>query len=260
MLARRGRRDHGLAEVNARGRRGSVILPRGQLPCGQGSPCHARGPRRPIVDGGAAAHAGCWRCEDLLAQLASARPRRGAAPRWRAARAGASSPGAIPNLSYRLARCCLTAAWVMTSSSAIARVDAGSVNMSRASSGRHRATSTSRSRVVSAGGGLLGLRRRAGGGQRIAEHEPRLADADLVAVSQPPRGPDTLAVDPRPVRGSEVGHAPAGRKPLEHRVQVARRRVVGERDVVLGGLADGRAFRRELEAPAAHARDHLDLR
>ena len=52
----------------------------------------------------------------------------------------------MPNLSNRFARCCLTAACVMKSSSAIARVDAGSVNMSRASSGRHRATSTSRSR------------------------------------------------------------------------------------------------------------------
>ena len=107
---------------------------------------------------------------------------------------------------------------------------------------------------------LLDLGGRAGGGQRIAEHEPGLADPDLVAVSQSARGPDTLAVDPRPVGGSEVGHAPAGREPLEHRVQVARGRVVGDGDVVLGGLADGRAVRLELEAPAAHAGDHLDLR
>ena len=107
---------------------------------------------------------------------------------------------------------------------------------------------------------LLDLSGRPGGGQSVAEHESRLPDADLVAVSQSPRGPDTLAVDPRPVRGSEVSHAPPSSKPLEDRVEVARSRVVGERDIVLGGLADGGAFRDELEAPAAHTRDHLDLR
>ena len=56
-----------------------------------------------------------------------------------------------------------------------------------------------------------------------------------------------------------VTHQPAA-KPLEHRVQAAGRRVVVDGDVVLGGLADRRAVGGELEAPAAHAGDHLDLR
>ena len=132
----------------------------------------------------------------------------------------------------------------MTSSSAIARVDAGSVNMSRASSGRQRATSTSRSRAVSAGGACSTSVAAPAGASGVAEDEPGLADPDLVAVSQPPRGPDTLAVDPRAVGRTEVGHAPASREPLEHGVQAARRGVVVDGDVVLGRLADGRAVRR----------------
>ena len=76
---------------------------------------------------------------------------------------------------------------------------------------------------------LVGLRHRRAGGQRVAEHEPRLADPDLVAVSQSARGPDPLAVDPRAVGGSEVGHAPARREAFEHRVQAAGGRVVVER-------------------------------
>ena len=72
------------------------------------------------------------------------------APRLKASLASRTrrfdSAEGMPNLSNRFARCCLTAACVMKSSSATARVDAGSVNMSRARSGRHRATSTSRSR------------------------------------------------------------------------------------------------------------------
>ena len=76
-------------------------------------------------------------------------PRRSASLASRARR-GPSAPTA--NLSYRFARCCLTAACVMTRSSAIACVEAGSVNMSRSSSGRHSARRTSRSREVRDGG------------------------------------------------------------------------------------------------------------
>jgi hypothetical protein len=43
-------------------------------------------------------------------------------------------------------------------------------------------------------------------------------------------------------------------------VQAAGRRVVVDGDVVLGRLADRRASRGELDALAAHAGDHLDLR
>ena len=236
---------------------------RGALPPGKdrlavGEARAARSPmaaERPGVDAGAVTSPPLLRNYSGRTRAApSARRRRGAAPRWRARRAGARRPGATPNFSYRFARCCLTAAWVMTSSSAIARVDAGSVNMSRASSGRQSATSTSRSRAVSAGGACSTSVAGARGGQRVAEHEPRLADPDLVAVSQSPRGPDTLAVDPRAVGGTEVGHAPASRKPLEHRVQAAGRRVVVDGDVVLGGLADRRAIRRRARGASCERR------
>jgi hypothetical protein len=63
-----------------------------------------------------------------------------------------SSWGAIPNLLNRFVRCCFTAASLIASSVAIARVEAGSVNMSRARTGRQSATRTSRSRVVTLGG------------------------------------------------------------------------------------------------------------
>jgi hypothetical protein len=56
------------------------------------------------------------------------------------------------NLAYRFTRCCFTAASLTTSSAAISRTVAGSVNRSRSSSGRHRTASTSRSRGVSEGG------------------------------------------------------------------------------------------------------------
>jgi hypothetical protein len=77
-------------------------------------------------------------------------PRRIASLANRSRRFASSVPTA--NLSNRFARCCFTAAWLITSSSAIVRVDAGSVNISRAKSGRHSATRTSRSRVVRDGG------------------------------------------------------------------------------------------------------------
>jgi hypothetical protein len=77
-------------------------------------------------------------------------PRRIASFANRSRRFASSVPTA--NLSNKFARCCFTAAWLMTRSSAIARVDAGSVNISRARSGRHSATRTSRSRAVKDGG------------------------------------------------------------------------------------------------------------
>ena len=113
------------------------------------------------------------------------------------------------NLSYRLARCCFTAASLTTSSAAISLMEAGSVNRSRSSSGRHSTTSTSRSRAVSAGGAVLALGPRGAGVGRAAEQQARPPDADLVAVAQPLLGPDALAVQERAVRRAEVGHAPA---------------------------------------------------
>ena len=119
--------------------RGKGNLAPGLLPRGGRCPIIATWPGRP-------------RSSTRARAVARATRRRAAAPRSRASTRRFVSPDATPNLSYRFARCCLTAAWVITSSSAIARVDAGSVNRSRASSGRHSATSTSRSRAVSVGG------------------------------------------------------------------------------------------------------------
>jgi hypothetical protein len=89
----------------------------------------------------------------------------------------------MANLPNRFARCCLTAAWEMTSSSAMVRVDAGSVNMSRARSGRHSATRTSRWRAVRAGGAFFHVGFGLVGSGRVPKQEEGLADADLVVVA-----------------------------------------------------------------------------
>ena len=80
-------------------------------------------------------------------------------------------------------------------------------------------------------------------------------------MSQSLGGPDPLAVDPRAVGGTEVGHAPAGREPFQHRVQVAGRGVVGERRCRSRPRcrsSSGRvsSSKRQLRTPD----DHLDLR
>ena len=92
------------------------------------------------------------------------------------------------------------------------------------------------------------------------EHEPGLADADLVAVLEPVRGPtrspltDVPFDDPR-----SLTHQPA-----ENCSRTACKRlavgVVLERHVVLGCLADRHAAGVQRNPPASHARDHLDLR
>ena len=166
----------------------------------------------------------------------------------------------MPNLSKRLARCCLTAAWVITSSSAIAPRRRGlgehvAVEQ-RAAEGDQDVAFARRQPWRS----VLGLGLGAAGAQGIPEDEAGLAHPDLVTVAQPMRGPDSLAVDPRAVGGAEVGHAPARREPLEDRVEVAGHGIVLESDVVLSRLADGRPVGLEREPPAAGAGHHLDLR
>ena len=81
------------------------------------------------------------------------------APRLMAslARRTRRSPSAgTANLSYKFCRCCLMAASVTKSSSAIWRTDASSGNGSPETKGRHRTTKTSSSRGVSRGGRWAG--------------------------------------------------------------------------------------------------------
>ena len=77
--------------------------------------------------------------------------------------------------------------------------------MSRSSSGRHSATSTSRSRAVNAGGASSASVTAPPALSGIAEDEAGLTHPDLVAVAEPMRRPDALAVDPGAVGGAEVG-------------------------------------------------------
>src|SRR5215208_1255851 len=107
---------------------------------------------------------------------------------------------------------------------------------------------------------LVGLRHRGAGGQRVVEHQARLADADLVAVLEAVRRPDPLAVDRRAVRRPEVADAPARGEPLQHGVQATRGRVVLERHVVLGRLADRDTAGLQRDPPATYSGDHLDVR
>src|SRR5215218_8705907 len=74
------------------------------------------------------------------------------------------------------------------------------------------------------------------------------------------RRPDALPVDPGAVGGAEVGNAPARREPLEDSVEVTGRRIVLERDGVLGCLTDGGPVAFERDPPAVSAGYHLDLR
>ena len=171
------------------------------------------------------------------------------------------SSAGTPNLSYRLARCCLTAAWVMTSSSAIARVDAGSVNMSRSSSGRHSATQ----HVALARGQrrrrVLGLGLGAAGAQRVAEDQPRLADAGSrrrvrSRCDAQIRSPLTQVPFDEP---RSVTHQPAGNRSST----ACRRLAVGSSASAMSFSAALPTVVRsasQLEAPAAHAEHHLDLR
>src|SRR4051794_2455417 len=69
-----------------------------------------------------------------------------------------------------------------------------------------------------------------------------LAGARLGVHSQLPRGPDTLTVEPGPIRRSEVGHAPPGSKPFPHCVhgsEAAVMTLVKDRYEVLALLGAG---------------------
>ena len=186
----------------------------------------------------------------LFAALSETAPRRSASLASLARRCVCRG---TPNLSYRLARCCLTAAWVMTSSSAIARVDAGSVNMSRSSSGRHSATQHvalaggqrggASSTSVAAPAAPSGSRNTAGSGRRGSRR--RVATAARPRYAR--RSPRCRWRNRGRSRTSRRGNV---RAPRAGGWRSRRRR----RDVVLGGLADRRAVRRELEAPAAGRR------
>jgi hypothetical protein len=165
------------------------------------------------------------------------------------------SAASMVNLSKRLARCCFTAAWETTSSSATVRVDAGSVNMSRARSGRHSATRTSCSRAVSAGGAssasVSGSAAPDGSRNNRRVWPMRISSSWRTRRDDQIRSPlsQVPLEDPR-----SVTHQPAV---FEDGVEVADGRIV-EGDVVVGGCPDGRAVRLQLDSPAVLGRHDLD--
>ena len=81
------------------------------------------------------------------------------------------------------------------------------------------------------------------------EHQPGLADADLVAVAQRARAHDPVPVDERAVAGREVAGRPTGREPLQGGVEARQGRVRRHRDVVAPGFADGDPVRVENHEP-----------
>ncbi len=111
--------------------------------------------------------------------------------------------------------------------SPISLIDAGSVKRSRASSGRHSTTSTSRSRARERRAVLGRLRSRCGRRRTSRGTASRLPPMrTLVAMAKPLLSPDALPVEERAVRRAEVGDTPPRGEPLEHRVQPAHRGVV----------------------------------
>lgn len=94
----------------------------------------------------------------------------------------------------------------------------------------------------------------------VAEDEAHLAHSHLVTVAQPAKGEDSLPVEERAIGGTEIGYAPAGRKPLEDGVKGADGGVIGERYIVRRILADRHPVPIERHDRPARPRPKFKLR